>query len=109
MKTPKMYRQGDVLLIEISQFEEGYTPSKSKTVALGEATGHHHTFEGDVEILVSKETSNLAVNDQGILVDVRSDAILVHQEHATIEIPTGHYRRIIQREYSPEAVVNVMD
>jgi hypothetical protein len=34
---------------------------------------------------------------------------VVHQEHATIELPAGNYRAIRQREYSPEAIRNVAD
>jgi hypothetical protein len=108
----KQYRQGDVLLIAISDEEfnvKGFIPSENKTVALGEATGHHHTFEGDVDVFVEEATSNLAVNMQGMLVDVHEDCVLIHQEHARIAIPKGKYRRVIQREYSPEAIHNVAD
>ena len=108
----KQYRQGDVLLIEVSESEfkaKGFVNTKTKTVAVGEATGHHHTFEGDVDILVEEGTSDLAVNNQGMLVDVRRDSVLRHQEHAPIVVPIGKYRRIIQREYSPDAIRNVMD
>ena len=106
------YRQGDVFLIEVpdSEFEtKGFVQSKTKTVALGEATGHHHTFEGDVDVFVAETSENLAVNDQGMLVDVKENSVLVHQEHAAIEVPKGKYRRVIQREYTPEAIRNVMD
>jgi len=108
----KQYRQGDVLLIEVSDSDfntDNFAKSKAKTVALGEATGHHHTFEGDVELFVEQKTSDLAINEQGMLVNVREDCTLVHQEHAAITIPKGKYRRVIQREYTPEAIRNVLD
>lgn len=106
----RQFRQGDVLLIEVDDFSiEGFELSETKTVALGEATGHHHTFDGDVQCYVEQSTGNLAVNAQGMLVEVNEDSVLTHQEHAPIAVPKGKYRRVIQREYSPEAIRNVMD
>ena len=32
---------------------------------------------------------------------VRSAAQLIHEEHATIDLPPGAYRVVIQREYVP--------
>ncbi len=32
---------------------------------------------------------------------VRSAAQLIHEEHAPIDLPTGAYRVVIQREYEP--------
>lgn len=110
LNTMRQYRQGDVLLIEVQELQiEGYSLSNSKTVALGEATGHHHTFDGDVSVYEKQEESNMAINDKGMLVDVLNDSVLTHQEHAPIAVPKGKYKRIIQREYSPEAIRNVMD
>lgn len=109
----KQYRQGDVLLVEVSDKDfdtSEFIPADHKTLALGEATGHHHTFEcGDVVVYERPEESNLAINNRGQLVDVRSDAVLAHQEHDAITILKGKYVRIIQREYTPEAIVNVRD
>lgn len=111
MNNKRQFRQGDVLLIEVSDAEfntENLEATKNKTVALGEATGHHHTFDGDVMLYEDKGTE-LAINDRGILIDVINDSVLTHQEHAPIEVPKGKYKRIIQREYTPEGIVNVAD
>jgi len=35
--------------------------------------------------------------------------VLTHQEHSAIVLPAGDYERIIQREYSPEAIKRVVD
>lgn len=104
------YRQGDVYLVPVSESEfdtSNMAKAKRPTVALGEATGHHHTFEGDV--VVYEEKSDLAINERGMLVDVREDAVLTHQEHAPIQVPKGKYRRVIQMEYSPAEIRNVAD
>lgn len=113
-----IYRQGDVLLRSLSA-EEAEEIRKSHvrkmdmtTVALGEVTGHHHTFvEGDVALYTdAPELSDITVNDMGILVEVTSpEAVIAHQEHAPITIPQGTYIRTMQREYSPAAPVRVRD
>ena len=105
------YRQGDVLLVEVEEFDlSGYQKAEKPTVALGEATGHHHTFDGDVDVYEKTEESTMAVNERGMLVEIKSDkATLVHQEHGAIEVPKGKYQRIIQRQYTPAGIVNVAD
>ncbi len=35
---------------------------------------------------------------------VRSAAQLIHEEHATIDLPPGAYRVVIQREYEPAQI-----
>ena len=45
-----MIRQGDVLLKKIDKPLIGLSKRKDKTVALGEATGHHHTFTGHAQV-----------------------------------------------------------
>lgn len=106
----KQFRQGDVLLVEISEFDEVFMPVANKTLALGEATGHHHTFDGDVIVLENPGESSMSINDKGMLVEVRGEsAVLTHQEHAPITIPKGKYKRIIQRQYTPAGIINVSD
>lgn len=101
-----MYRQGDILIV--SDKKDNYTwrghnefkARKDKIVAYGEATGHKHEFEGNVELL---ELNNL------LFADVKQTANLVHDEHETIEIPEGFYRIIRQREYDGENIRQVAD
>ena len=91
-----MYRQGDVLLVPVSN-----APSDAKIVkregertvlAYGEATGHHHSFAGGagVELLVAGDARFLRVTKA---------AELTHQEHSTIPVAPGDYSVVIQREY----------
>ncbi len=103
----KQYRQGDVLLVEISEQEfrtREMTVRTDGIVALGEATGHSHALDSEcATVFMEKNESGLAVNELGVLVHVRAErAILHHDEHAPIAIPKGYYRRIIQREYTVE-------
>lgn len=67
----------------------------SLTLALGEATGHHHT------IYVPKIEDMDAVKtlDGGWLLTLRTDGVLKHQEHLPVTVPAGTYRIGHEREY----------
>lgn len=59
---------------------------------------------GDIdaaEVLEIGEGLYLTVGDAGVSI--------VHEEHGPIELPTGNYEVVRQREYSPEEVRNVFD
>ena len=89
-------RQGDVLLKRISEIDSKATViPDSKTVALGEATGHHHTFNGQVLLY---KTSEL---EEPKYVEVKQDAVLEHQEHLSIQVPEGKYEVIKEQEFNP--------
>lgn len=97
----KMYRQGDILILESEKPRWGeMTPRLDKIVAYGEATGHKHEFDGNVALLD---------NGNQMFADVRQAAKLVHDEHATIEIPEGFYRVVRQREFDGEHIRQVAD
>ena len=97
----KQYRQGDVWIELIDDSSAILDQSKKQvTLALGEATGHHHTLHCDKPIRF----------DAGLTcVELKTPGRLTHQEHATIVLPPGRYRVLRQREYSPEAIRNVAD
>ena len=102
----EQYRQGDVLLIrvdcEIPPDAKPIPREDGKIVlAHGEATGHAHTIK-------NRAAKFFETKDRRILALPRP-AILEHHEHARIDLPTGTYEVIRQREYSPEAIRNVAD
>ena len=104
----QMYRQGDVLLMPIKGTAMGKEPSTAIEpvngriiLALGEATGHHHSLKANVGTLFEREEKRY------LRMDI--DAPLEHQEHGAILIPRGTYQVVIQREYHPEAIRNVQD
>lgn len=105
--TPKMYRQGDVLIVPVKTLPKGRAEVKSGVpgrvvLAYGEVTGHHHSIE--------KEDATLTEFEGATYLEVAEAlADLEHQEHSTIQIPKGKYRVIRQREYTPEAIRNVAD
>ena len=112
----KIYRQGDVLLREIRKPKLNNYKSKKDNVvlALGEATGHHHTIDEDVEIYWNEndDIEKFALDgtsSQPIFVNIVKETSLKHQEHAPIKIDQGWYEVIRQREYHPERIRRVQD
>lgn len=105
----KMYRQGDVLLIKISQerlmpFQQPVPPAERGVVlAEGEATGHAHTMSAET----TTKYSDTATDREWIVVD--TPTLLTHEEHGTIEVAPGMYWVTIQREYTPQGVRDVID
>lgn len=100
-----MFRQGDVLIMATKEKPKGKEIMRDKgriVLAYGEVTGHAHA-------ILEKEAV-LWDNGNGVRILAAAEPLkLVHEEHATIEIPPGNYRVIQQREYSPEAIRNVAD
>ena len=85
-------QQGDVLILKIENIPANAKIKQGKTLAVGEATGHHHTItEGDAELYEHEGTMFLRVNSE--------NATLTHQEHSAVVIPRGDYKINIVREY----------
>lgn len=100
-----MYRQGDVLVIR-REIPSGAKPGKRDkgriVLAYGEVTGHVHAISSKaVQIREHEGTRYIRVPKCG--------AKLSHEEHGTIKLAPGEYEVRIQREYTPEAIVNVRD
>jgi hypothetical protein len=102
----KQYRQGDVFIQEIETLPKDVKKQNSKgkiILALGEATGHHHSIE------VTEATESF-VDAAGLLfLNLKEDTVLTHQEHAPIEINRGTYKVTIQKEYTPQEIRDVQD
>ncbi|CAE6713637.1 hypothetical protein R75461_01178 [Paraburkholderia nemoris] len=109
-------RQGDVFC----ELIEGFViPSDAKevdptgdriTLALGEATGHHHSIFAEAGVIPAK------LWDVGAerFLQVMQKTTLQHQEHGAIPLTPGVYRISkfgagTQREYSPEEIRSVAD
>ena len=96
MAKPKMYRQGDVLLIEVSQVPSG-AKTANPIVAYGEYSGHHH---------ITKNCDVLELENEKFVV-AKKNAAIAHEkngklaEHLPIELPQGIYKVIMQRQYNP--------
>ena len=87
--------QGDVLLTPVSGKPKGAKLSKEKrTLAFGEATGHHHSFAKDVKIYE-------VGNDLRRWICLKEEEILVHQEHGEVVVEPGWYVYDPQVELDP--------
>ncbi|MBL1178673.1 hypothetical protein [Pantanalinema sp. GBBB05] len=98
-----LYRHGDVLITRIASLPIGAQPREGVTLAYGELTGHSHRLQ-------QPQAGQLWARGSDLFLDVRAvSATLVHEEHQAIELPQGIYRVWRQREYRPDAYVEVMD
>lgn len=98
-----LYRHGDVLVSQVKSLPPGAHKREGTILAHGELTGHSHRIQQ------SHAVQLWGYGDELFLEVKESRASLVHEEHQTIELPQGIYRVWKQREYRPEAVVEVMD
>jgi len=103
-----LFRHGDVDIRQIVEIPKVCQKTQTKTVAYGEATGHHHTFNGGQVIVYDAPIGHvMKVGNETIsvtkFVDVLEATKLEHQEHKAIEIPRGTYAISIEREYNPFA------
>jgi hypothetical protein len=102
-----VFRQGDVMLVRIDALPGGVKKMRVRgdriILALGEATGHHHS-------IAKKKGRLYEVPGQATIVEVATAlAELEHQEHDALPLPRGFYRVELQREYHPEAIRRVAD
>lgn len=104
MKNKTHYRQGDVLIVPVSEIPAGLTRTKRVTLALGEVTGHHHTIS-------EAEATGYGTAEDALATYFESSVTmtLTHQEHNPVVIPPGKYQAIRQVEYTPEEIKNVAD
>ena len=96
-----MVRQGDILLVLV----DGDVPRGARIVerergsvvlAHGEATGHRHRIRSSDAELYERAAERF--------LRVRAPVELVHEEHATIELRSGLYKVVRQREYVPQSI-----
>jgi hypothetical protein len=98
-----LYRHGDVLIQRIDRLPSHIQPRMGATLAHGEVTGHSHRFA---------QPNAVQLWEQGrqLFLEVKApSATLVHEEHRAIELVQGAYRVWRQREYRPDAYVEVAD
>lgn len=94
----QLYRQGDVLLQKIDRLPEGLVEKqwdKRIVLAHGEVTGHAHALSIDEATMFTRQGERY--------LQVKPNAKLIHEEHATIVLPEGFYKVVQQREYVPQS------
>lgn len=102
----KVYRQGDVMLIEVPAI-----PTDAKAVALkgevilahGEMTGHKHRFEDAFDLRM------YAADGGTRYLEVAGIKMLMHEEHTAVKVPPGKYLIPNQVEFTPAELRRVAD
>jgi hypothetical protein len=108
-----VYRQGDVLIVPVSEETVPAEPAGAPGVArdsrgrlvlaLGEATGHAHAVVGPGRLVPTEGPHG------PMLLHLPAGGRVVHEEHAAIPLPKGWYRVVRQREYMPGSARLVAD
>lgn len=98
-------RQGDVYLVPVKSIPAKATVRERDNgrvvLAYGEVTGHAHAFSNSGVALLEADGAEF--------IQVDEVSRLMHEEHDAIDVPAGKYRIVHQREYTPEAIRNVLD
>lgn len=92
LKVKNQAPQGDVLFTRVEVLPEGAEKRETRTVAYGEATGHHHTLTEPAEVWVLGGKQWVVVPD---------DAVVEHQEHAPFVLTPGVYKVDLQVQADP--------
>ena len=102
-QSPILYRHGDVLLSPIATIPLRAQKRAGVTLAHGEVTGHSHRIQ-------QKEAVQLWGRGNELFLEVKDASVtLIHEEHREIELRKGVYRVWKQREYRPDAYIEVED
>jgi hypothetical protein len=102
------WRQGDVLIERIEEFESDKVPTQDRLLVRGEGRYHGHFIEGDVEIYslssfdVNQNTSHyLEIREEAVLQHLHTETKKPTGEHGDLKLKPGKYRVVRQREYNP--------
>ena len=107
-----IFRQGDVMFIRRKTIPAGATTKRDNgTVAYGEVTGHSHRLAdlATAEVLEIGDGLFVRVSENGVAIEGNAGATFIHEEHGPISLAPGNWEVRIQKEYSPEAIRNVLD
>ena len=101
-----MYRQGDVLLVPITETTTAKEVSEENgrlILAYGETTGHAHA--------IMSKRAKLYLDEERMLLHVngRMPVNLTHEEHSDLLIPAGRYMVVKQKEYDNGFTIHVTD
>lgn len=107
----QIYAQGDVLLQKVDSLPSGVKKKDGATLALGEHTGHHHTFyDSDLAIATkshnpfldgfgSKNVNLYESENQELFAEILAPVFLKHQEHKSFKVDIGTYKIGIVQEF----------
>jgi hypothetical protein len=107
MKSTKLYRQGDVLLVPYSGLIEAdateVTDPRGVVLAEGETSGHYHgVFGGSKLFRFRNDMRVLRIDGDAAEVRVVGGEVNGTPRHTPIRVDAGNYRVVIQRTWSGE-------
>ncbi len=106
----KMFRQGDVLLVQVQKIPADATACKVDgdiILAYGEVTGHAHRLDARTVKPLAK--GGVWEPSAERFIPALEGAVVRQEEHGDIAIPKGNYRVVQQVEYTPGQIRNVAD
>lgn len=98
-------QQGDVLKKRVTSLPAN-CKKIGRTVALGEATGHHHSFDDDsVAVMEAPDGVRYAVNSSD------TPQQLIHQEHKPVTVDPGIWQigQVREKDWFRDMVAPVRD
>ena len=102
-----MWRQGDVLIKQISEIPENAIQLKRTILSAGDTSGHSHKVDG---FRKAKLYASTWQGSQLLFLHVLEDKTdIVHPEHGTITLDKGCFRIWKQREFSDAGDRLVLD
>ena len=110
---PIMFRQGDVLIRQISSLPELKAETEvlngDLVLAEGETTGHAHRIRRSGNMKFWNVDTGKGENPITAYMTLGEAATVTHEEHNAIDLPSGNYEIRIKREYHPEEYRRVHD
>ena len=98
------YQQGDIIFKSVEKVcgKKSKKTNRGYVVAEGEATGHYHTINDEIDLLIS---------DAGMFVSSKESFTVTHEEHKPITIPAGNYEigRVQEYDHFAEEARDVID
>ena len=91
----EIIRHGDILLKPCDKIPSTAKNLNTKTLALGEVTGHHHTMTGNAQVYQDQDENKTKY------VRVNQKSQLTHQEHKTVPLEKGSYVLVNEQEFDP--------
>ncbi len=100
------FRQGDILFLKIENLPQGCEKQNSIVIKEGETSGHSHKIvSGSVKFykqVVADNSRTRSLGEQIIgYLEVTDRAVIGHEEHNPIYLPSGVYRILQQRVFNP--------
>jgi hypothetical protein len=95
----KIWRQGDVVVREISEIPRGVVLAETTEIRIASETGNPHVLRA-VQVFETKDARGTrSMREQYVLLDEAST--MTHPQHAPLQLSPGMYEIKTVRDYAP--------